>query len=149
MAQSTESHITIAAEPGEVLDVITDFEAYPEWAGGITAAEVVAEDEDGWADQVRFTIDTTVVKDTYVLGYAYEIEEGGTGEMTWHLVSSGAMRALNGIYVLEEDEEGTSVTYRLHMELMVPLPGILLRRGERVLVDTALKGLKRRVETGE
>jgi hypothetical protein len=35
MADRTESSIVIDAPPGEVLDVIADFEAYPEWAGEV------------------------------------------------------------------------------------------------------------------
>ena len=32
------------------------------------------------------------------------------------------------------------------MDVRVPLPGMLKRRAEKVIIDTALKGLKARVE---
>ena len=33
MAEHAEGTITIDAPPSDVMDVITDYEAYPEWAG--------------------------------------------------------------------------------------------------------------------
>ena len=35
MADHTESSTVVGAEPGAVLNVIADFEGYPEWASGI------------------------------------------------------------------------------------------------------------------
>ena len=53
MADTTESSIVIDAEPGIVLDVIADLEAYPEWAGEIKQVEILAEEGDGWPDRLR------------------------------------------------------------------------------------------------
>jgi hypothetical protein len=57
------------------------------------------------------------------------------------------LRALDGAYELTEVEGGTEVVYRLSAELAIPLIGMLKRKGEKILIDTALKGLKKRVET--
>ena len=35
MADRTESSIVIAAAPGAILDVIADFDRYPDWAGEV------------------------------------------------------------------------------------------------------------------
>ena len=69
MADRTESSIDIAATPGEVLDVIADFESYPEWATEVKKVQVLTEEGDGWADRVQFTLDAGAIKDTYVLDY--------------------------------------------------------------------------------
>lgn len=149
MAERTESQVTIDAEPAQVLDVIGNFPAYPAWASEITAVRVLSQHEDGRAEQVEFTVDAGVVKDTYVLEYGWDLAEDHTGEVRWHLVSSRALKALEGAYLLRAAGGATQVTYRLAMDLAVRLPGIVRRRGERALVDTALKGLKKRVESGE
>jgi hypothetical protein len=39
------------------------------------------------------------------------------------------------------------VTYRLALDLSIPLIGMIKRKGEKMIIDTALKGLKKRVET--
>ena len=146
MADRTESSIVIAAPPGEVLDVIADFEAYPQWAGEVKHVRVLAEEGDGWADQVEFTLDAGAIKDTYVLDYEWDVVEDGTGVVSWSLVSAQVLKAMNGSYTLSTDGDGTRVTYRLAVDVKVPMIGLLKRKAEKVIVDTALKELKKRVE---
>ncbi len=146
MADRTESSIVIDAPPGDVLDVIADFEAYPEWASEVKQVTVLAEEGDGWADQVRFTLDAGAIKDTYVLDYEWDIVEDGTGILSWTLVSATVLKAMTGSYTLVQAGEGTRVTYRLMVDVKIPMIGLLKRKAEKVIVDTALKELKKRVE---
>ena len=53
-----------------------------------------------------------------------------------------------GSYTLDPSGSGTDVTYRLTVELKVPMLGMFKRKAEKVIIDTALKGLKKRVENG-
>ena len=41
---------------------------------------------------------------------------------------------------------GTEVTYDLAVGIKVPMIGMLKRRAEKTIIDTALKGLKSRAE---
>ena len=147
MADSTQSSIEIAAEPGAVLDVIADFEQYPEWAEQVKHAEVLTEDGDGWADQVEFTLDAGAIKDQYVLEYDWDIDEDGTGAVSWTLVRATVLKALNGSYTLAATAQGTQVTYALEVDVRIPMIGMLKRKAEKVIIDTALKELKKRVES--
>ncbi len=147
MAESTESHIMIEARPGAVLDVIADFESYPEWATEVTDVEVLLEEGDGWADQVQFTLDAGAIKDTYVLDYDWDVTPDGTGVVSWVLVSATVLKALDGSYRLQHSGGGvTSVTYSLTVDVKVPMLGMLKRKAEKIIIDTALKELKKRVE---
>lgn len=146
MADRTESSIVVNAAPGEVLDVIADFEAYPEWAAEMKKVTVLAEDGDGWADQVQFTLDAGPIKDTYVLDYEWDVVEDGTGVVSWSLVSGTVLKVLNGSYTLVGQGDSTKVTYRLSVDVKIPMIGLLKRKAEKVIIDTALKGLKKRVE---
>jgi carbon monoxide dehydrogenase subunit G len=59
------------------------------------------------------------------------------------------LKAMDGAYQLTELGDGTTrVTYRLAVDVAVPLIGMFKRKAEKVIIDTALKGLKRRVESG-
>ena len=146
MADRTESSIDIAATPGEVLDVIADFESYPEWATEVKRVEVLTEEGDGWADQVRFTLDAGAIKDTYVLDYEWDIRKNGTGVVSWNLVEASVLKALDGSYTLEaKGKDETTVTYRLAVDVKIPMLGMLKRKAEKVIIDTALKELKKRV----
>jgi ribosome-associated toxin RatA of RatAB toxin-antitoxin module len=147
MADRTESSIVVDAPPGAVLDVIADFEAYPEWAGEVKAIRVLAEEGDGWADQVEFTLDAGAIKDTYVLDYDWDVKTNGTGVVSWSLVQANVLKAMNGSYTLASSgKDQTTVTYRLAVDVKIPMLGMLKRKAEKVIIDTALKELKKRVE---
>ena len=144
MAEQTTSSIDIEAAPADVMAVIADFEAYPQWAKGVRTADVVAEGPEGWAEQVYFVLDVSPIKDEYTLAYEWD----GYDAVTWTLVEGKMLRALDGAYVLQQRASGlTEVTYRLALDVSIPLIGMLKRKGEKILIDTALKGLKKRVET--
>ena len=148
MAEQTTSSIEIEAAPADVMAVIADFEAYPLWAKGVRTADVVSSYESGdamgRAEQVFFELDVSPIKDEYTLAY----EWSGDRTVTWTLVEGKMLRALDGAYVLEQRASGlTEVTYRLALDVSIPLIGMLKRKGEKILIDTALKGLKKRVET--
>ena len=146
MADRTQSSVEIAAEPGAVLDVIADFERYPEWATEVTSAVVLSEDGDGWADQVRFELNAGAIKDTYTLEYDWAVAEDGTGTVRWHLVQATLLKGLDGSYRLSRTPEGTHVVYDLEVDLTMPMIGMLKRKAEKHIINTALAELKKRVE---
>ncbi|MDD7940511.1 SRPBCC family protein [Actinomycetospora lutea] len=141
MADESTQSITIAAPASDVLGVIADFEAYPEWADSITSATVLTHDDEGRPEQVRFNLDAGPIKDTYVLAYDW-VDDG----VTWDLVSGQMQRSQRGRYRVADGGDSTEVTYTLSVDLAVPLPGLLKRRAEKRIMDQALTGLKRRVE---
>ncbi|MDT7593500.1 MAG: hypothetical protein QOH45_3031, partial [Pseudonocardiales bacterium] len=55
-------------------------------------------------------------------------------------------KAQQGSYVLDPAGGVTTVTYTLSVELNIPMIGMLRRKAEKIIIDTALKELKRRVE---
>lgn len=151
MAEQTSSSIVVDAPAADVMAVIADFAAYPEWAKGVTTADVKASYDDadpaarGRAKEVFFALDVAPIKDEYTLSYVWE----GDRQVTWTLVEGKMLRSLDGAYVLDEVAPGrTEVTYRLALDVSIPLIGMLKRKGEKILIDTALKGLKKRVESG-
>jgi carbon monoxide dehydrogenase subunit G len=144
MAEQTTSSITIDAPPSQVMGVIADFDSYPEWATGVKTAEVVSRFPDGRAEKVFFRLDVSPIKDEYTLAYDWS----GNAQVTWVLDQGKMLRALDGAYVLSDRGNGTTeVTYRLALDVSIPLIGMLKRKGEKILIDVALKGLKKRVES--
>ena len=144
MADQTTSSIVIDAPPSAVMDVIADFPSYPTWAKGVSTAEVVSEFADGRAEKVFFKLDVSPIKDEYTLVYVWSGDE----QVTWQLDEGKMLKALDGAYLLTDLGDGsTDVTYRLALDVNIPLIGMLKRKGEKILIDTALKGLKKRVES--
>jgi ribosome-associated toxin RatA of RatAB toxin-antitoxin module len=143
MAEQTTSSIFIDAPAAEVMAVIADFPAYPEWAQGMKQAEVVEEGASGRADKVHFELEATPIKDSYTLAYDWK----GDSAVTWELVEGKMLKSMQGAYLLQPSGSGTEVTYRLAVDLSIPMIGMLRRKAEKVIIDTALKGLKKRVES--
>ena len=145
MADATTSSITIGADPEAVMAVIADFAAYPAWADQVKTVEVLEIDGIGRPERVRFQMDAGPIKDNYTLDYTWA-PDGRS--VSWTLVKGQIQRAQNGSYTLVGGADTTTVTYSLAVDLTIPMIGMLRRKAEKVIIDTALKGLKRRVESG-
>jgi carbon monoxide dehydrogenase subunit G len=141
MARTT-SDIVIAAPPEQIMGVIADFDDYPNWATGVRSAEVVEQGENR-PERVHFVLEAAPIRDEYELGYVWD----GDRSVTWSLVQRGSMlTSMDGKYQLDPVDDGTRVTYQLSVDVSIPMLGMLKRKAEKVIIDTALKGLKRHVE---
>jgi carbon monoxide dehydrogenase subunit G len=145
MAETSTQSIVIAASRARVAEVICDFARYPEWVSAAKRVEVVEEYEDGYASQVRFVLDAGVIQDEYTLAYEYAED---ISRIEWHLAApSRIQKSQQGSYDIEENADGTStVTYTLAVELAIGMLGMFKRKAEKMIMDTALRELKRRVE---
>ncbi|QNP73174.1 SRPBCC family protein [Streptomyces roseirectus] len=143
MAEHTSSSITISAAPADVMAVIADFARYPDWTGEVKEAEVLQSDAAGRAEQVRLVMDAGAIKDDQTLAYTWT----GDNEVSWTLVKSQMLRSLDGSYILKSaGPSSTEVTYRLTVDVKIPMLGMIKRKAEKVIIDRALAGLKKRVE---
>ncbi|YAL84457.1 SRPBCC family protein [Dermacoccaceae bacterium W4C1] len=145
MAEHTASSTIIAAGAQAVFEVIADVEAYPEWAEQMKSATVLSRDRAGRAAEVEFVLNAGVVKDTYTLGYSWDVRPDGTGTVSWRLLRAELLKTLDGAYTLEAVPAGTRVGYRLTVDTTMPMIAVLKRRAEKVIVDTALFELDTRV----
>ena len=143
MAEQTTSSIVIAADPASIMSVIADFDAYPAWAQGVKSAEVVEPGSGDRPDKVHFELDASPIKDSYTLAYDWKGDEA----VTWTLAEGKMLKAMDGAYELVQQGDSTEVTYRLAVDISIPMIGMLKRKAEKVIIDTALKGLKKRVES--
>jgi ribosome-associated toxin RatA of RatAB toxin-antitoxin module len=146
MTDTSTQSIVIDAPPERIAEVVCDFSLYPEWVSAVKSADVVEEYEDGYASKVRFVLDAGVLADEYTLQYEYSED---LTRVEWDLVEPSRMqRSQNGSYDIVANADGTStVTYTLAVELAIAMLGMLKRKAEKKVMDTALKELKRRVET--
>lgn len=147
MAEQTEGSITIKAPAAEVMEVIEDYESYPEW-NDLRSAEILKKDSKGRGSEVAFEVKAPMLGEVkYTLQYSYKAGDGGVSWTTKEI--EGGIKDIRGEYELVElDEDETKVTYRMSIELGIKVPGFLRKQGEKQIVDGALKGLKKRVESG-
>ena len=145
MADRTESSIVVNAAPTQVMAVIADIAAYPEWSDGMRSVEILTQYEDGRPADARFVVDAGAIKDTYELEYDWADDDSS---VSWTLTQGGMLKAMDGSYELTDNGDGTTtVRYQLAVEVSIPMIGLIKRKAEKVIVDTALRGLKERVES--
>lgn len=142
MPDQASSSITIDASPEAVLAVIRDLGTYPQWANGISKAVVDEAGTDGPA-RATFTANQSGFADEYTLIYDWT-----ASGVSWTLASSTKIqKSQAGSYALTAEGAGTKVLYLLSVSMTVPMIGMMKRRIEKMIIETALKGLKKRVES--
>lgn len=140
MAITETREIVIEATPQEILDVLYDMETLPDWSSAHQKVEILTRDEEGRPRRARQVVKIVGVSDEQILDY--EVHEDG---VSWTLVKSSQQRAQVGRYTLTPDGDNTKVSLELTVDLTAPLPGFLVRKGAAGLMDTATKGLRKRV----
>lgn len=144
MSEATESTVRVEAPFESVVAVVTDLTKYPEWASSIKRVEVLESDAEGRATKAQLTIDAGPMRDTVTLAYDWS---QAPGQLSWTLLDAELLTAMDGAYLVKEiDEDSTDVTYRLAVDVAMPMLAMLKRKAEQSVVDMALKELKRRVE---
>jgi uncharacterized membrane protein len=140
--RSTEA----SAPPERVFAVAADLAAYPEWATGVSAVEVLEVDGAGRPQRARFEVDGYIKKISYELHYEYDEPR----RMSWNAVPGPDIKDMEGYYEFNLREEGgTEIVYALRVEPAFVVPGFLRRQAEKQIVQAALRGLRRRAEEME
>lgn len=142
MAVSETRETVIEASPAEILDVLYDLESLTEWSSAHQEVEILERDDDGRPKRSRQVVKIVGINDEQVLDYS--VHDDG---VSWTLVSSQQQRAQEGRYTLTPDGDRTHVRFDLTVDPTVPLPGFLVKRGAKGLMETATDGLRKRVES--
>ena len=143
MADQTESSIIIEATPAEVMAVVADLKNYPSWATAIKRVEIDEADKSGRPLRVTISIDAGAMRDTVALVYDWS---GSPDVVSWSLEDAKMLTAMDGAYEVREHPEGAEVSYRLTVDLSMPMLSMIKRKAEKDVVDSALKQLKKFVE---
>jgi uncharacterized membrane protein len=145
MSDEARESIHIEATPERCYAVAIDFDRYPEWATDVKVVEILDRDDEGRGSRVRYEISALGKTVGYVLAYDYADAPGG---FTWKLVKADILSRLDGAYRFDADGAGTEVGYVLTIDVTLPLPGFMKRAAAGMIVDNAMKQLKRYIEAG-
>jgi ribosome-associated toxin RatA of RatAB toxin-antitoxin module len=140
MAVSDSREIVIEATPDEIMDVLFDLESLPEWSSAHQKVEVLERDDQGRPSKSRQVVKIVGVSDEQVL--AHSVRDDG---VSWTLVNAKQQRAQDGHYTLTPDGDSTRLRFDLTVDLTVPVPGFLVKKGAKGLMETATEGLRKRV----
>ncbi|HUB58612.1 MAG TPA: SRPBCC family protein [Mycobacterium sp.] len=142
MAVTESRQVVIEATPDEIMDVLFDLESLTEWSPAHRKVEVLERDDQGHPSKSRQIVRIVGITDEQVLDYS--VHDDG---VSWTLVSSKQQRAQVGRYTLTPDGDSTKVDFELTVDLVVPVPGFLIKKGAKGLMETATDGLRKRVLT--
>jgi uncharacterized membrane protein len=138
-----EHTVEIAAPIKTCFDAITDYETFPSWQSAVVDTEVLDWDEQGRGKRVRLFIDAKVRKVDYTLDYRYDEPE----RIEWDFVEGNGINDADGHYLFEDlGGDHTRATYKLGLEVGIPLPGPVARRTHRSTLKASVEDLKREAE---
>lgn len=140
MAVTETREVVIEATPDEIMGVLTDLDSLTEWSPTHQKVEILERDEQGRPSKSRQVVKIVGITDEQVLNYT--IHDDG---VAWTLESSKQQRAQQGRYTLTADGNKTKVHFELTVDPLVPLPGFLIKKGAKGLMETATDGLRKRV----
>jgi ribosome-associated toxin RatA of RatAB toxin-antitoxin module len=140
MAVTETREVVIEATPDEIMDVLFDIESLTEWSPAHQKVEVLERDDQGHPSKSRQVVKIVGITDEQVLDYS--VHDDG---VSWTLVSSKQQRAQDARYTLTPDGDSTRVSFELTVDPTVPVPGFLIKRGAKGLMETATDGLRKRV----
>lgn len=131
-----------SAPPETVFAVASDLAAYPTWATGVAAVEILEVDDSGRARRARFEVDGFIKRISYELVYEYDHPH----RIAWRAVPGDDIKDMEGYYEFRPREGGTEIVYALRVEPAFVVPGFLRRQAEKQIVQAALRGLRKRAE---
>jgi hypothetical protein len=132
--------VVIEATPDEIMDILFDLESLTEWSSFHKRVEILERDEEGHPSKSRQIVKIVGVTDEQVLDYS--VHDDG---VSWTLVSAKQQRGQEARYTLTPESDSTRVRFELTVDLSVPVPGFLVKRGAKGLMKTATDGLRKRV----
>ncbi len=140
MAVSDSREVLIEATPAEILDVIADVEATPDWSPQYQSSEVLSRYDDGRPREAKMVIKAAGLTDTMVIEYTWT-----DTSCSWTLKSATQVRAQDATYTLTPAGDETKVRFELAVDPKVPLPGFILKRTLKGGMETATDGLRKQV----
>ena len=140
MATSDSREVVIEASPEEILDVIADIPATPDWSPQYQSAEILETGDDGRPRRAKMKIKTVGVTDEMEIEYTWS-----ANTVSWTLIKAGALKKQDASYTLTPDGDKTRVRFDITVDLAIPLPGFLLKRALKGGTESATDGLRKQV----
>jgi len=131
--------IEFAAPPGAVMEVLVDFERYPEFLPEMRAARVLRRDDHSW--EVAFTLELI-----RRVQYTLRLERDGESSLRWSMVE-GIFRSNDGAWRLApQGADATVARYEIDLDPGLYLPGSFVQTLVTRLLPEMLGRFKARIE---
>ncbi len=140
MAVTADKEVDIEADAAAVLEVLADVEGIPSWSPVHKKVEVVDRFDDGKPHHVKMEVSILGINDEQTVEYTWS-----DNKVIWDLVESTQQKAQHGEYTLTPSAKGTHVKFSLTVDPKIPLPGFLVKKGTKTILEAATEGLRQQV----
>jgi hypothetical protein len=140
MAVQASREVVFDASPEAILDALADIEEVPSWSTLHRDAEVLDRYPDGRPHHVKTTVRIMGISDKEILEYHW-----GPNWVVWDAEETFQQRGQHCEYNLTPEGDKTRVKFDLIVDLAAPVPGFLLKRAKKMVLDVAVDRLRCRV----
>ena len=139
MSQKSTSTVVIDAPLADVQAALFSIESYPEWLTSIKKVDVIERDSQNRITKAKLSIDAGMMKDRVVLDYDWSAEPTS---LSFTMDEADLLTQMDGTYILKAlDADSTQVTYELEIAVSMPVPAMMITKGQQQTIDAALKEL--------
>ena len=143
MSEKSTATVLIDAPLADVQEALFAVGAYPEWLSSVKKSEVLESESSGRVLKAKLSIDAGMMKDRVTLDYDWS---GAPLALSFSMDEADLLTQMDGTYTLKSiDEDTTQVTYELTVAVSLPVPSMMITKGQQQIIDAALKELASRV----
>lgn len=143
MSEKSTATVLIDAPLADVQEALFSVGAYPEWLSSVKKSEVLESDSSGRVLKAKLSIDAGMMKDRVTLDYDWS---GAPLALSFSMDEADLLTQMDGTYILKSiDEDTTQVTYELTVAVSLPVPSMMITKGQQQIIDAALKELASKV----
>ena len=143
MSEKSTATVLIDAPLADVQEALFAVGAYPEWLSSVKKSEVLESNTSGRVLKAKLSIDAGMMKDRVTLDYDWS---AAPLALSFSMDEADLLTQMDGTYTLKSiDEDTTQVTYELTVAVSLPVPAMMITKGQQQIIDAALKELASRV----
>jgi ribosome-associated toxin RatA of RatAB toxin-antitoxin module len=143
MSEKSTATVLIDAPLADVQEALFAVGAYPEWLSSVKKSEVLESDTSGRVLKAKLSIDAGMMKDRVTIDYDWS---AAPLALSFSMDEADLLTQMDGTYTLKSiDEDTTQVTYELTVAVSLPVPAMMITKGQQQIIDAALKELASRV----
>ena len=139
MSEKSLSTVVIDAPLADVQAALFEIGSYPEWLSSIKKVDVIDRDGENRVVKAKLAIDAGMMKDRVTLDYDWS---AAPATLSFTIDEADLLTQMDGTYTLKAlDADSTQVTYELEIAVSMPVPAMMITKGQQQTIDAALKEL--------
>jgi ribosome-associated toxin RatA of RatAB toxin-antitoxin module len=134
--------VEIAASGASILDIVADFEAYPQWNDGVEGLWVLARYDDGRPSQLRLDAKFEAIEDSLIQAVYYP----NPNQIQTVLQQSNLFKKQEQLFSVVDTGASSLLTVDLDVEPSLPIPAPMVKTLANNVLDYLAENLKKRAE---